>query len=169
MQQKDQFITELEGRIEPESRRLHAAIRKIDFRILPLLIAGYFFNILDRNNIGYARIANAPNHTVDKTLNLTDFQAQTLVSVFFITYVILEVPSNIIMKLSSPAKWLSLLWICWGIATIVQGFCIGYGSLMAIRLFLGAFESGYFPGAIFYLTYWYPQKDMTLRIGLFNY
>lgn len=162
-------VKDVEKQIEFDSRKLDRAIRKIDLRILPLLIAGYFFGILDRANIGYARIANAPSHTLDKSLRLSDVQAQTCISIFFITYVILEVPSNMAMKKSTPSKWLSFIWTAWGLATIGMGFVQDYAGLVSLRLVLGVFESGYFPGVIYFLTYWYPQNYMTLRIGMYSY
>lgn len=134
---KEMLIINLKEEKKPENtnRVLEAAIRKIDYRILPLLVAGYFFNILDRNSISYARISNSNlNNTIDDSLRLTDFQSETCVGIYFITYVLLQVPSNIIMKMASPSKWLSLLWITWGLATAVQGLAIDFTSFFSCVL-----------------------------------
>lgn len=93
-------------------------------------------------------------------------QFQVSVSVLFVTYVLSEVPSNLILKhYVSPSRWLSFITIAWGIIATLTGLCHNYASLLACRLLLGLVEGGLFPGAVVYLTFFYTKKELALRTG----
>jgi MFS family permease len=134
------------------SRALASAVRKIDLRVLSLLLSGYLFCMLDRANIGYARVSNYPEN-LDHSLGLEDSQGGLAISIFFATYVLFELPSNMLMKVCGrPSKWLAFLVVGWGVATFCIGFVNSYSGLLTMRLVLGVFESGYFPGGLFFLV-----------------
>jgi hypothetical protein len=83
--------------------------RKLDFRVLPPLFVLYFFSYLDRGNMGNAKIQG-----LEKSLGMVRQDYSIALCIFFIPYVLLEVPSNLILKRLRPSTWLSILVICWG-------------------------------------------------------
>ncbi len=98
-------------------------------------------------NIGNARL-----YKLEEDLKLSGSQFQTAVSILFVTYVIFEIPSNLVLKKFTPSLWISFIVVMWGIVATCQGFVQDYGGLLACRVLLGAFEAGLFPG----LTYVFP-------------
>jgi len=170
-------ITHLMGKVEDKSSDLEqltaydsitmqSSLRKRDIRLLPLLITANFLSILCRSNIAYTRISNAPEGTLDVVLGLTDFQAMSSISIFFVAFIVFQVPSNMMVKVWSPSRWLAFISFSWGIVTLSLGFVKNFYALFALRLVLGIFQAGFFPGVIYYLTFWYPQHALTLRIGV---
>ncbi|KAI9187623.1 hypothetical protein H9P43_002014 [Blastocladiella emersonii ATCC 22665] len=145
-----------------------AAVRKVDWRILPFLAIIYLMSFLDRANIANARVANKDSkHDMGTELGLTDSQAQLAVSAFFWLYVALEVPSNLMLKRATPRVWISRIMITWGACTMALGAANSPLALILLRLALGAAEAGLFPSAIFYLTFWYRPIELSWRIALF--
>ena len=92
---------------------------------------------------------------MDKELGLTDADAQIAISAFFVLYVLLEVPSNIMLKKATPLVWIARIMVSWGLACMALGAVQGPTSLWIVRAILGAFEAGFFPGIIYYLTFWF--------------
>ncbi|KAJ3107318.1 hypothetical protein HDU97_004457, partial [Phlyctochytrium planicorne] len=88
-------------------------------------------------------------------------------SIFFVGYVLFEVPSNNLLKMVTPSVWIARIMITWGICATLLAFTFNFGSLMAARAFLGLFEAGFFPGILFYLSFWYRKKELATRIGIF--
>lgn len=88
-------------------------------------------------------------------------------TIFFISYCIFEIPSNIALKKTSPRLWLSTLMLVWGIVMTLMGRVKSYGGLLGTRFALGATEAGIFPGCIFYLSMWYPRYELLSRLTLF--
>lgn len=116
-------------------------LTKIDLRIVPVLSVLYLLAFLDRTNV-----ANAAIFGLQKDLGLSGTQYSTALTIFFVPYVVFEIPSNIILKRLKPHVWLSLCMFGFGLVTICQGLVQGYGGLIATRFFLGVFETGMFPG-----------------------
>jgi hypothetical protein len=116
-------------------------ITKIDLRVVPVLSILYLLAFLDRTNV-----ANAAIFGLQKDLGLSATQYSTALTVFFVPYVLFEVPSNIILKRLKPHVWLSLCMFLFGLVTVCQGLVQGYGGFITTRFFLGLFESGMFPG-----------------------
>lgn len=139
-----------------------ALLKKIDWIILPPITILFFLSFLDRSNIGNAKLDNL---TVD--LNMTSEQYLITLSVFFIGYCLFEVPSNIMLKRTSPTFWLPTIMLVWGIVATLMALSKSFGGLLAARFFLGATEAGVFPGAIFYLSMWYSRRRLVTRITLF--
>lgn len=86
-------------------------------------------------------------------------------SILFVTYVLFEVPSNLVLKKFTPRRWIAFITIAWGIIATLTGLASSYGSLIACRLLLGAVEAGLFPGMNVYLTFFYSKKELALRVG----
>lgn len=135
------------------------AIRKINQRILPLLIAGYFFAYLDRANIGFAAM------TMNGDLNLSPEVYGFAAGIFFIGYVLFEVPSNLILNRVGARLWLARIMITWGVISAATAFVWSGPSLTVARFLLGVAEAGYFPGVIFYLMAWLPNRYRARFIG----
>jgi sugar phosphate permease len=114
---------------------------KIDLHLLPILFVLYMFAFLDRVNIGNAKIQGL---MTDLKMSGTDYNVASMI--LFVPYILLEVPSNIILKKVRPSMWLSGLMFFWGVTTMCQGFVTSYGGLLVCRVFLGVFEAGVFPG-----------------------
>ncbi|KAE9968290.1 hypothetical protein EG328_007662 [Venturia inaequalis] len=144
--------------------RVHAEkllVRKIDARLLPAAIVMYIMNYLDRNNIAAARIAGPRGEGLQDELGLTSTQYQTAISILFVGYLIMQVPSNLILnKLGKPAVYLPTVMIVWGVISAATGAVQSYGGLIACRFFLG------FPGLLFFLSSWYTRRELGLRTAL---
>lgn len=139
-----------------------AVLRKVDYRIVPMICWVYLMNMMDRVNIGNARLFG-----LERDLNLTGNQFQLAVSMLFVTYCLFEAPSNMIIKKMQPARYLAGLTIAWGLTATFSAFVTNLGSLLACRLLLGLFESGFFPGVVLYLSMFYGRRSLALRIAYF--
>ena len=138
-----------------------ALVRKLDLMIIPPVMLLYTLSFLDRVNIG-----NAVLYGLETDLGLSATQYQTAVSILFVTYILSELPSNLILKhYVRPSRWISFIATSWGIIATLTGICQSYGGLIACRLFLGLVEGGLFPGLAVYLTFFYTKKELALRIG----
>jgi MFS family permease len=147
---------------ELDDNAIKKLIRKMDFRLIPYLSILYLFSFLDRVNIGYARI-----YRMEEELNLNQSQYSWSLSVFFIGYVLFEVPSNLILKKATPPRWISRIMVTWGGITMAMAAVKNFQGLIACRFFLGLSEAGLFPGIIYFLSFWYTRKEQGLRIALF--
>lgn len=116
-------------------------LRKMDIHILPILFVLYLLAFMDRINIGNAKIQN-----MTKDLHMVGNNYNVALFIFFIPYILCEVPSNMILKKVAPSTWLSGIMFSWGIITIGQGVTKSYGGLVACRFLLGVFEAGFVPG-----------------------
>lgn len=152
-------------KVDPNTLEIdHAAekklVRKLDFMIIPPVMLLYLFSFLDRVNIGNARL-----YGLEDDLGMTGDQFQTAVSLLFVTYILSELPSNLVIKKFTPSRWLSFLTTAWGITATLTGITQSYGGLIACRLVLGALEGGLFPGLTIYLTLFYTRREIALRVG----
>jgi MFS family permease len=96
---------------------------------------------------------------------LSSEQFQTVVSILFVTYILSEIPSNLVLKKLRPSRWIAFITVSWGIIATLTGIVQSYGGLIACRLLLGAVEGGLFPGMAIYLTFFYTKRELALRIG----
>ncbi|KAK0646669.1 major facilitator superfamily domain-containing protein [Cercophora newfieldiana] len=135
---------------------------RIDSRILPLVCALYLLAFLDRVNI-----ANARAFGLESELHLSGIQFNTALTIFFIPYVLFEIPSNILLKRAGPRVYLSACCFGFGLVTTLQGFVSGYGGLLAARFFLGLFECGMVPGCFYLIGMWYRREEAQKRFSLF--
>lgn len=139
-----------------------ALIRKIDMRTIPWLSFLYLLSFLDRTSIGNAKL-----YSMETDLHLTDIQYLLCLTIFFISYAIFQVPSNIVLKRLRPSIWLSTLMVGWGIMMTVQGLVHNFSGLMAMRWLLGMFEAGLYPGVNYYLSCWYKRSEFGIRAAIF--
>ncbi|KAG6016728.1 hypothetical protein E4U41_004366 [Claviceps citrina] len=116
---------------------------KIDLHVIPFLCLMYLLAFLDRVNI-----ANAKLYHLREDLDMLDPPSRfnTAIVIFFVPYVLFEIPSNMLLKRFRPSTWLSLNMFLFGLTTMLQGVVRNYAGLLAARFFLGLFETGMFPG-----------------------
>lgn len=145
-----------------DSPELRATVGKAAKRLIPFLGLLYFINYLDRTNIAFA----GPNG-MNKDLGLSATQFGIASGLFFIGYLILEVPSNIMLHKVGARRWIARIMVSWGIVATVFAFVPNSTWLYILRLVLGIAEAGFFPGIILYLTYWFPQRDRAKYTALF--
>ncbi|KAI1816434.1 major facilitator superfamily domain-containing protein [Poronia punctata] len=137
-------------------------LRKCDLNVIPCITLLFFLAFLDRTNIGNAKIQG-----MTEDLNLTGNDYNVALFIFFIPYILFEVPSNIIIKRVAPSTWLSGIMILWGIVTIAQGLVRNLQSLIATRFLLGLFEAGLFPGCTYLISMYYKRFELQWRMSLF--
>ncbi|KAK5063037.1 hypothetical protein LTR84_005113 [Exophiala bonariae] len=147
--------------IDPKLER--RITRKIDFRLIPILAAIYTFALIDRTNIGAARISG-----IDAALDLkVGNRVSIAILVFYIGYIVFELPSNIILKKLGPATWLSFLTIAWGAIVIGMGYVPTWKAFAMLRVMLGILEAGLYPGCIYLIASWYKRYEVQKRIAVF--
>jgi MFS family permease len=135
---------------------------RIDLRVIPFLCILYLLAFLDRVNIG-----NAKSFGLVAELDLKDVEYNTALTMFFVPYVIFEIPSNILMKRLTPRIWLSGCMFMFGVVSICQGLVQNYSGLLATRFFLGIFECGMFPGCFYLIGMWYRREEAQRRYSFF--
>jgi MFS family permease len=125
-------------------------MRKVVWRLVPFLAVLYMFNIIDRANVSFARLA------MTSDLGLSDAVIDLGFGLFFVGYLLFEVPSNLLLRRFGARKWISRIMISWGIVSMLTAWVTGATSYYWARILLGVAEAGFFPGIIFYLTAWFP-------------
>nr|VWP01939.1 PKS_ER domain-containing protein [Ganoderma boninense] len=138
-----------------------AVLRKLDLRLVPPVGILYLLCFLDRANIGNAKVAGLVSD-----LHLTGVQFNLCVAITLIPYSLLEVPSNIALKMVGPSRWLPIIMFVWGSILVSMAFVRSLGGLMTARVFLGSAEAGLLPGLTYYLSAWYPKSAQAKRIGI---
>jgi len=136
-------------------------IRKLKVRILPFVWLLYIVAFLDRINIGFAAL------TMNKELAITSQQFGFVAGIFFVSYSICEIPSNLLLHKIGARIWLARILLTWGILATLTGFVHSVHQLYAMRFLLGLAEGGYFPGILLYLTYWFRQREQAQAVALF--
>lgn len=135
---------------------------KCDLIIVPPICLLYLLAFLDRVNI-----SNANVYGMSKDLGLHGNQYNIALTVFFIPYILSEVPSNFLLKKMKPHFWLSFCMVLFGAVSIAQGFVKSFGGLVTTRWFLGMFEAGMFPGCFYLLSMWYRREEAQKRYSFF--
>src|SRR6202790_5008415 len=135
------------------------ARRRIACRLLPFVFLLYVVNYIDRVNVSFA------NLRMSADLGFSDRVYGLGVGMFYITYVLFEIPGAIIVERWSARKWIARIMISWGIVTILTGFVHTAGQFYAARLVLGIAESSFFPGMIVYLTHWFRMRERSQAIA----
>jgi MFS family permease len=142
----------------PDDRAMY---RKISWRIMPLLLAAYVVAFLDRINVGYAQLQ------MKQTLAFSDAVYALGAGIFFIGYLLFEVPSNLMLEKVGVRKTLLRIMVCWGVVAVAMMFVRTPAQFYVLRFLLGAFEAGFTPGALLYLTFWYPPARRARMIAVF--
>ncbi|GLA53356.1 hypothetical protein AnigIFM63604_010447 [Aspergillus niger] len=144
-----------------EGNRGKQVMRKIDRHLIPVLALLYLFSHVDRTSLGNAKIEG-----MDKDLSLVGNQYNIASSLFFVPYIIFEIPSNVMLKKTRPSFWLAAQVLTWGIVMTCMGSVQGFASLTACRVLLGMCEAGFFPGAVYLVTQWYPPNVIQQRLAI---
>ncbi|WVQ82889.1 hypothetical protein IAT38_005025 [Cryptococcus sp. DSM 104549] len=142
-----------------EEKRL---VRKIDRHLLPMLWLMYVFNYIDRTNIG-----NAKTGGMQADLGLSSSDYSLVLSIFFVGYLLNEVPCNMILARSKPSVFLSVIMFAWGSMSIGAKGVNSLGGMVAFRFVLGLVEAGFFPGVMLLLSCWYKPTELSKRVALF--
>ena len=148
--------------VSPNAESVEAeTLRAVTVRLVPLLMALYFVNFLDRTNLGIAKA----EISADLQLSATMFGLAS--GIFFIGYVLVEVPSNLALVRFGARRWLARIAVSWGIVAVAIAFAPNAGTLLVLRFLLGVAEAGLFPGVVFYLSQWFPAAYRARVVGVF--
>jgi MFS family permease len=148
------MATPSESVVGADDALVRSGVRRAGRRLIPLLILLYFVNYLDRVNIAFA----GPNGMNDE-LGLSATAFGVAAGVFFIGYLLLEVPSNLMLHRFGARRWIARILATWGIVATAMAFTPNSTVLIVLRFLLGVAEAGFFPGIILYLTYWFPAAQ----------
>ncbi|MGZ9712868.1 MFS transporter [Glaciimonas sp. GNP009] len=146
---------------DPENEFQRATLRKVMWRVIPLLTLMYTAAYLDRINIGTAAL------TMNKDLGISQAVFGLAASLFLLGYFFLEIPSNLAFVKYGARVWLTRIMITWGIISSLTAFVQTPNQLIAVRIALGIAEAGFFPGLILYLALWFP-KEVRARMFFFT-
>jgi len=140
---------------------LESALRKARWRILPLLSLGYLAAYTDRVNISFAA------ESMNRDLHFSPHVYGLGAGLFFVSYALCEVPSNWLLLRFGARRWLARIMFTWGVLAMAMLFVHSRTSFYGMRLLLGIAEAGYFPGAAYYISLWFPAKERARAIGFF--
>ncbi|AKV08363.1 membrane protein [Pseudomonas fluorescens NCIMB 11764] len=149
------------AQVTPQEALESSACRKAAIRLIPLLAIAYFFNYLDRTNVGFASL------TMNDDLGLTASQFGFAAGIFYVGYCLFEVPSNLALYRFGARRWLARIMITWGLFSASTALAQGPVSYSVIRLLAGIAEAGFFPGVIFFLSLWFPIQYRTRVMAWF--
>lgn len=135
-----------------ETHTERQVVRKVAWRLLPLAILGYVVAYVDRSNISFAAL------TMNKDLGFTAYIYGLGAGIFFIGYLLFEVPSNLIMARMGARIWIARIMFTWAIASAMTAFVTGPWTFYAARFLVGVAEAGFLPGIVLYFTYWFPAR-----------
>lgn len=133
-------------------------VRKIDIRLMPMLVSMIVMNYLDRNALANARVQG-----IEKSIGLVGTQLNTAISVLFAGYIFLQIPSNMLITRVRPSIYLPVCMILWGFMSGLTAVVHNFTGLVLVRFCLGFVEAPYFPGALFLLSAWYTREELALR------
>jgi MFS family permease len=136
-------------------------LRKAFFRLIPFLMVCYVIASLNRVNLSFAALQ------MNKDLGLTAAAYGFGVGIFFITYSLCEIPSNLLLHRFGASRWIARIMLTWGVCAIAMAFVRGSLSLYVVRLLLGAAEAGFYPGVLYFITLWFPKAHRGRINGLF--
>jgi ACS family tartrate transporter-like MFS transporter len=128
-------------------------LRKVTWRLLPFLCLLYVFNILDRANVGFAKL------TMQDDVGISPAVFDLGIGIFYFGYLAFEVPANLLLRRFGARRWMARIMISWGFVSCATMAVNGPVSFYAVRILLGVAEAGFFPGIILYLTFWYPARE----------
>ena len=135
--------------------------RKIAWRLVPFLMLLYMVAFLDRVNISFAAL------TMNRDLGFTESVYGFAAGVFFLSYCLFQVPANMALTRVGARRWLAILMVCWGVVTMGTAFVQSKSAYIGARALLGIAESGFYPGIIYYFTFWLPRALRTRFLSLF--
>ena len=137
-------------------------MRQVAWRIVPFLMVCYFVSFVDRVNVGFAALQ------MNKDLHLSPTVFGFGGGLFFFSYFLCEVPSNLLLQKIGARRWIARIMLSWGALAAAMALVTGPRSFYVMRLLLGAAEAGFFPGVILYLTYWFPREYRARVVAMFT-
>jgi MFS family permease len=137
--------------LDPTAER---AISKAKWLLMPLILLFYLIAFVDRVNIGFAAL------TMNKDLGLTAYFYGWGAGIFFVSYVLFEVPSNWALVHVGARRWIARIMFSWGLASMLMASTRGPISFLVLRFLLGAAEAGFAPGIVYYIVSWFPAKEL---------
>jgi MFS family permease len=137
-------------------------INRLALRLMPLLGLLYLVAYIDRSNISFAKLQMLGS------LGLSEVAYGLGASLFFIGYLLFEVPSNLLLHKYGAPRWIARIMLTWGIVTVLLAFTKNAPMFYVLRFLLGASEAGLFPGVIYYLTLWFPARQRVRMLGYFT-
>ncbi|MFM0164612.1 MFS transporter [Paraburkholderia sediminicola] len=134
--------------------------RKVIWRLAPLLILLYVVNQMDRANVGYAAL------TMNRELGMSVSQFGFAAGLFYAGYILVAVPSNLMLARFGARIWMTRILVTWGIVASLTAFVDSAHTLYVLRFLLGVAESGFFPGMVLYVTFWLPRQERVWLMSL---
>ncbi|KAG2187674.1 hypothetical protein INT44_005364 [Umbelopsis vinacea] len=136
-------------------------MRKIDWHVLPVLCGFYLLQSIDKGNIGLAKLGGIQNdtHTSGSLFNWA-------VSMFYLGYVVAEIPCNLALQRINPRWWISSIGLCWGVVVCLMSLTNSFATLSIARCFLGVFEAGVLPASVLITALWYKRSEHALRTAI---
>lgn len=135
-------------------------LRKVDLRLMPTLVIMYLLNFLDRSNLAQAR-----QGTLEEDLGMTGTDFNLATSIFFVGYLLMQLPSNLLLTRVRPSIYLAASCCLWGVVSTCNAATHKFTDLVVVRFFLGFVEAPFFPGAVFLMSSWYTRAELTRRIA----
>lgn len=144
-----------------DSNLEHITLKKVTWRLVPFICVLYALNILDRANLGFARLQ------MQDDLNLSEAMFNLGYGIFYIGYLVFELPSNLLLHRFGARKWIARIMVSWGLISCCTMFVRDQWSFYTLRILLGIAEAGFFPGIILYLSYWFPERQRAKATAFF--
>lgn len=138
-----------------------ATYRKVTRRLIPFLFLCYIFAYVDRVNVGFAKLQ------MQQDIGFSDTAYGNAAGIFFFGYLFFQVPSNLALQKIGARRWLGPIMIVWGLVSASTMFVKSDVSFSVVRFLLGVVESGFFPGVILFLTFWYPGRYRAKMVSAF--
>ena len=154
-------VSETPATLVADANMEQTVFRKVTLRLMPFLCLVYFFNILDRANIDFARLQMLDD------VGISTFFYGLGAGIFSIGYCLLEVPSNLMLHRVGARRWIARIMMSWGLISAGMMFVSGPWSFCVLRFLLGCAEAGFFPGIVLYLTYWFPAPQRARAVAMF--
>src|SRR3984957_12134642 len=138
-----------------------SALRKAAWRLVPVLTVAYVFNYLDRTVVGFAAL------TMNRDIGLSATQFGLGAGMFFVTYCLFEIPSNLALYRFGARRWIARIMITWGVVSAATAWVDSPTEYYLARFALGVAEAGFFSGVAFYFAAWFPTEYRTRMLAWF--
>ncbi len=138
-----------------------AIMRKVAWHLVPFVSLAYLINVLDRFNISFAAL------TMNKALGMSATAYGLGAGAFFWSYVLFQVPANMVLARLGARRWIMLIMLFWGLCSTCMAMVTGVTSFVIVRFLLGVAEAGFFPGVAFFMTRWFPSRHRGRAMGVF--
>ncbi|MEK1940537.1 MAG: MFS transporter [Pseudomonas sp.] len=157
----NESVNPVAAQVDMPATEIDAVIRKAAWRLIPILFLAYLINFIDRVNISFAKLQ------MSHALGLDEVAFGVGAGMFFIGYFCFEVPSNIILERIGARRWVPIIMLAWGLATVAVAFITTPLEFYIVRFFIGFAEAGFFPGVVLFLTYWFPPSHRGRIMAVF--